>query len=73
MDRSNYLLQCALLESDLADSLEAIRHFLATDPDLSDRAVFDRLCQLQDEAAAAGRAWSAYSQTYRSIVDWRQA
>lgn len=73
MDRSDYLSQCARLANELAECLEAVRQFLATDPVLANRAEFDRLCQLQDEAAAAARAWSAYSQTYRSIVDWRQA
>lgn len=71
MDRGDYLAHCARLANDLTNRLEAVRQFLATDPDLANRAEFDRLCQLQDEAAAAGGAWSVYSQTYRSIVDWR--
>ncbi len=73
MDRIDYLSQCARLANYLTNHLEAVRVCLSTDPNLTERVEFDRLCQLQDEAAAAGGAWAAYSQTYRSIVDWRQA
>lgn len=68
MNRQAYFLEVARLSDEFADKAKAVDDYLKTNPDLAGDVAYQKLCDLQAEAAAAAGRWSSYCEDNRSHI-----